>query len=584
MLEDVTLGVSEGERIGVVGENGAGKSTLMRLIDGSEDPDSGTVTRTGNVISALVHQQADLDPAHTIRQALVGDRPDHAWAGDAAFREVLAGLLGGVTLARFPQGIDTGIARLSGGEQRRIALARSLLDSPDLLLLDEPTNHLDVEGIAWLAGFCAARKGTLLVITHDRWFLDAVCTRTWEVADHGVHQHEGGYSAYVLARAERDRQAAAREDRRRQLVRKELAWLRRGPPARTSKPRFRIDAANALIADEPPARDTVELLRFATARLGDRVLDAVDVSVSFGPRRLLDDVTWRLGPGQRVALVGANGSGKSTLIGLLAGDREPDAGVVERGSTVRLAELSQDTSELPPGLRVLESLEQVRGRATTSAGEELTAGALAERFGFRGERLWTLTEDLSGGERRRLQLMRLLMAEPNVLLLDEPTNDLDIDTLTALEDLLDGWPGTLVVVSHDRYFVERVCDDVYTLPGDGGLRHLPGGVEQYLELAAEQAANGASPQSGRRAGTRGAPPAPGAQGAQRKAGRRELARVERELDRAERRDAELQTAMAAAATDAGRLHELTGQRGALSTEREELEARWLALSEELEGS
>jgi ATP-binding cassette subfamily F protein uup len=575
VLKDVTLGVSEGERIGIVGENGAGKSTLIRLIAGFEEPDGGTVTRTGNVVAELVSQQAELDPAATIREALVGDRPEHVWAGDAAFREVLDGLLGGVTLARFPQGIDTGIARLSGGEQRRIGLAKALLDSPDVLLLDEPTNHLDVEGISWLARFCAARKGTLLVITHDRWFLDAVCTRTWEVADHGVRQHEGGYSAYVLARAERDRQAASREDRRRQLVRKELAWLRRGPPARTSKPRFRIDAANALIADEPPARDTVELLRFATARLGDRVLDAVDVSVSFGPRRLLDDVTWRLGPGQRVGLVGANGSGKSTLIGLLAGDRQPDSGIVERGATVRLAELSQDTSELPRGLRVIEALEQVRGRATTSAGEELTAGSLAERFGFRGERLWTLTEDLSGGERRRLQLMRLLMAEPNVLLLDEPTNDLDIDTLTALEDLLDGWPGTLVVVSHDRYFVERVCDDVYALPGDGGLRHLPGGVEQYLQIAEQHSAASALPQPGRRDRT---------PGAQRQAGRRELARIERELDRAEERDAELQTAMVAAATDAGRLDELAGQLGALGAEREELEARWLELSEQLESS
>ncbi len=574
MLEDVTLGVSEGERIGVVGDNGAGKSTLVRLIAGAEEPDSGTLTRTANVTPALVRQQADLDPADTIRQALVGDRPEHAWAGDAAFRGVLDGLLGGVTLARFPDGIETRIANLSGGEQRRIALAKALLDSPDLLLLDEPTNHLDVEGIAWLAGFCAARKGTLLVITHDRWFLDAVCTRTWEVADHGVQQHEGGYSAYVLARAERDRQAAAREDRRRQLVRKELAWLRRGPPARTSKPRFRIDAANALIADEPPARDPVELLRFATARLGDRVLDAVDVSVSFGTRRLLHDVTWRLGPGQRVGLVGANGSGKSTLMGLLAGDREPDAGVVERGSTVRLAELSQDTSELPRGLRVLEALEQVCGRAMTSAGEELTAGSLAERFGFRGERLWTLTEDLSGGERRRLQLMRLLMAEPNVLLLDEPTNDLDIDTLTALEDLLDGWPGTLIVVSHDRYFVERVCDDVYALPGDGGLRHLPGGVAQYLQIAAAQTASTARPQRERRDRT---------PGAQRQAGRRELARLERELDRAQQRVTELETAMAGAATDAVRLRALTRELHTLGTQRDELEERWLELSEQLDG-
>jgi ATP-binding cassette subfamily F protein uup len=573
VLDDVTLGVSEGDRIGVVGENGAGKSTLIRLIAGAAEPDTGTLTRTANITSALVQQQVDLDPSHTIRQALVGDRPEHAWAGDAAFREVLDGLLGGVTLARFPHGLETPIATLSGGEQRRIALARSLLDSPDLLLLDEPTNHLDVEGIDWLARFCAARKGTLLVITHDRWFLDAACTRTWEVVDHGVDQREGGYSAYVLARAERDRQAAVREDRRRQLVRKELAWLRRGPPARTSKPRFRIDAANALIADEPPARDTVELLRFATARLGDRVLDAVDVSVSFGARSLLTGVTWRLGPGQRLGLVGANGSGKSTLMQLLAGDREPDAGVVERGSTVRLAELSQDTSELPRGLRVLEALEQVRGRSTTSAGEELTAGALAERFGFRGERLWTLTEDLSGGERRRLQLMRLLMTEPNVLLLDEPTNDLDIDTLTALEDLLDGWPGTLVVVSHDRYFVERVCDDVYALPGDGGLRHLPGGVDQYLRIMTARTTNTAQAQPADRNQT---------PGAQRQAGRRELARVQRELDRAEQRVTELQTAMAAAATDAERLHALTGELQALATQRGELEERWLELSEQLE--
>ncbi len=397
------------------------------------------------------------------------------------------------------------MATLSGGEQRRIALARALLDSPDLLLLDEPTNHLDVEGIDWLARYLGARRGTLLVITHDRWFLDEVCTRTWEVADGTVRQQDGGYSAYVLARAERDRQAAVREDKRRQLVRKELAWLRRGPPARTSKPRFRIDAANALIADEPPARDTVELLRFATARLGDRVLDAVDVSVSLGDRRLLSDVTWRLGPGQRVGLVGANGAGKTTLIRLLAGDREPDSGTVARGATVKLAELSQDTAELPGGLRVLEALEQVRGRATTSGGEELTAGSLAERFGFRGEKLWTLTGDLSGGERRRLQLMRLLLTEPNVLLLDEPTNDLDIDTLTALEDLLDGWPGTLVVVSHDRYFLERVCDDVYALPGDGGLRHLPGGIEQYLQLAREGVPDAAGPVgvAGRRGGRGG---------------------------------------------------------------------------------
>jgi ATP-binding cassette subfamily F protein uup len=362
-------------------------------------------------------------------------------------------------------------------------------------------------------------------------------------------------------------------------VRKELAWLRRGPPARTSKPKFRIDAANALIAEEPPARDAVELLRFATARLGDRVLDAVDVSVAYGERRLLSHVTWRLGPGQRAAVVGANGSGKTTLLRLLAGDRAPDAGEVQRGATVRLAELSQDTTELPRGLRVVEALAQVRGRATTSAGEDLTPGTLAERFGFRGEKLSTNTEDLSGGERRRLQLMRLLLTEPNVLLLDEPTNDLDIDTLTALEDLLDGWPGTLIVVTHDRYFAERVCDDVFALMGDGGLRHLPGGVDQYLELRAEATAVPAA------SGSERSPRRPGARspGAQRRAAQKELARLERELERAERRDAELQAEMAAAATDAARLDELTRELGAVASDRERLEASWLELSETLEG-
>jgi ATP-binding cassette subfamily F protein uup len=451
-------------------------------------------------------------------------------------------------------------------------LARALLRSPDLLLLDEPTNHLDVEGIAWLAAFLAGHRGTVAVITHDRWFLDAVCQRTWEVADGQVHQYDGGYSAYVLARAERDRQASAREDRRRQLVRKELAWLRRGPPARTSKPKFRIEAANALIADEPPARDTVELLRFATTRLGDKVLDALDVSVAFGERRLLSHITWRLGPGQRAAVIGANGSGKTTLMALLAGERAPDSGEVQRGTTVRLAELSQDTTELPPGLRVVEALAEVRGRVTTSGGEELTPGTMAERFGFRGEKLSTHTEDLSGGERRRLQLMRVLLGGPNVLLLDEPTNDLDIDTLTALEDLLDGWPGTLIVVTHDRYFAERVCDDVFALMGDGGLRHLPGGVDQYLALRAA-AEEGAAPQQAHDG------PTPGAQ---RRAAQKELARVERELDRAQRRDAELQAAMAQAATDAARLDTLTRELSALAADRERLEASWLELSEALE--
>jgi ATP-binding cassette subfamily F protein uup len=490
---------------------------------------------------------------------------------------VLDGLLGGVEATRFPDGLDTAIAGLSGGERRRIALARLLLGNPDLLLLDEPTNHLDVDGVDWLARHLAARRGSMVVITHDRWFLDAVCTATWEVADGRVHQYDGGYAAYVLARAERDRQEAARDARRSQLLRKELAWLRRGPPARTAKPKFRIEAANALIADEPEVRDSVELLRFATARLGDKVLDAVEVSMGYGDRVLLDRATWRLGPGDRVALVGVNGSGKTTLVNLLAGEHAPATGRVDRGATVRLAHLSQDTAEIPGHLRVLESLEEVRGRATVSDGRELTAGMLCDRFGFRGDKARTLVRDLSGGERRRLQLMRLLMDEPNVLLLDEPTNDLDIDTLTALEDLLDGWPGTLVVVSHDRYFVERVCDNVYGLMGDGGIRHLPGGIEQYVELHRTDTQAASAPVVAA-AGAASARPA----GAVLRDARKEVQRLERALAKLEAREAELHEAMAASATDHARLRELDAELSAVHPERESLEAAWLEVSTAIE--
>jgi ATP-binding cassette subfamily F protein uup len=574
VLCDVTLGVSAGDRIGVVGRNGDGKSTLLALISGAEEADAGAVTRSGDVELGILGQGDDLDATQTIRAELVGGRADHEWAADARFRSVLDGLLGGVDVTRFPQGLDTVIAPLSGGERRRIALAKTLLDNPELLLLDEPTNHLDVEGVDWLAKHLAARRGTLLVVTHDRWFLDAVCTATWEVADGTVHQYEGGYAAYVLARAERDRQASAREDRRQQLMRKELAWLRRGPPARTSKPKFRIEAANALIADEPQARDSAELLRFAGRRLGDKVLDAEDIMLSYGDRQVLRRVTWRLGPGDRVALVGVNGSGKTSLMNILDGALMPTSGSVDRGQTVRVAHLSQDTAEIPGHLRVLESLEEVRGRATLADGQEITAALLVERFGFRGDRARTLVKDLSGGERRRLQLMRLLMDEPNVLLLDEPTNDLDIDTLTALEDLLDGWPGTLVVVSHDRYFVERVCDDVYALMGDGAIRHLPGGIDQYLELrhAAEEAAAPATTSA----------PSPSPSGAVVRAARKEVARLERALDKLTAREADLHEQMAAAATDHGRLRALDTELRALATEREALEAAWLEGSEALE--
>ena len=545
VLESVTLGVSAGDRIGIVGHNGDGKSTLLRLIAGIEEPDAGAVTREGGLTLALLGQGDDLDSRRTIREELVGGRADHEWAADSAFRSVLDGLLGGVAMARFPAGLDTPIAPLSGGERRRIALAKTLLGHPELLLLDEPTNHLDVEGVDWLARHLAARRGSILVVTHDRWFLDAVCTHTWEVADGAVHQYEGGYAAYVLARAERERQAAAREERRQQLLRKELAWLRRGPPARTAKPKFRIEAANALIADEPEPRDRTELLRFATSRLGTKVIDAEHVTVAFDTP-LFENVTWRLGPGDRFALVGVNGSGKTSLTRVLAGSLAPTSGTVDRGATVRLAHLSQDTAEIPGHLRVLEAVEEVRGYGRLGDGRELTASSLIERFGFRGERARTLVRDLSGGERRRLQLMRLLMSEPNVLVLDEPTNDLDIDTLTALEDLLDSWPGTLVVVSHDRYFVERVCDDVYALVG-GALRHLPGGIEQYLSL--------------RRPVAPVAPSAPRSVPTQAvvRAARKEAARLERAIEKLIEREEGLTPSMGASASDYERLARVAGR-------------------------
>ncbi len=578
VLRGVSAGVAAGERLGVVGANGAGKSTLLRLIAGREDPDAGAVTRTTGLHVGLLAQDDDLGAGRTVRDVLAGGRADHEMAADPALRAVLDGLLGGVALGRLPEGADTPLGPLSGGERRRVALARLLLEGPELLLLDEPTNHLDLEAVDWLARHLAARRGASVVVTHDRWFLDAVCTATWEVADGAVHRHEGGYAAWVLARAERERRDAAREDRRRALVRKELAWLRRGPPARTAKPRFRIDAANALIAGEPEPRDRVELLRFAAARLGDRVLDAEEVSVAFGDEVLLRRLTWRLGPGDRVGLVGVNGAGKTTLLRVLAGELAPAQGVVERGATVRLAHLTQDTAQLPGHLRVLEALEEVRGATRTSEGEAVDAATLAERFGLGGARGRTLVRELSGGERRRVQLMRLLMDEPNVLLLDEPTNDLDIDTLTALEDLLDGWPGTLVVVSHDRWFLERVCDDVHGLLGDGALRHLTGGVEQYVEL--RRAAHAAAAPAGPARRAAAAAPAPGAL---RRAAQKEAARLERELDRLGAREAALQEAMVASATDHVRLRELEAQRGALATERDGLEAAWLDAAAVVEG-
>ena len=580
ILTDVTLGVGAGDRIGIVGRNGDGKSTLLRLIAGEETPDSGRVTRERGVSIGLVAQADQLDEGASIKDALVGDKPDHEWMAIARVRDVLDGLLGGVEMPRFSGGAYTPISTLSGGERRRIALAKVLIEDPELLLLDEPTNHLDVEGVDWLANFLNQRKGALLVVTHDRWFLDAVVQNTWEVVDETVHQYEGGYAAYVLARAERDRQGAATEQRRRALIRKELAWLRRGPPARTTKPKFRVDAANELIADEPPPRNQVELLRFATKRLGNRVIDAIRISYSHTPedKPLLDDITWRFGPADRVALVGINGAGKTTLMKLLAGELQPTKGSVKTGLTVHVAQLTQNTVEMNEDLSVLESLEESRLVATTSEGMEITASMLCERFGFRGPRGRTLVKDLSGGERRRLQLMCLLMQEPNVLLLDEPTNDLDIDTLNALEDLLDSWPGTLVVISHDRYFVERVTDNVYGLMGDGGLRHLPRGIDQYIEdrhatatTSAEDDGAWAKPRATEKP-----------KGELQREARKALPKLNKKLALLEQRETELRESMQEHASDHLKLGEIQSQLDELAAEREATELRWLEASEVVE--
>jgi ATP-binding cassette subfamily F protein uup len=578
LLDGVSLGVSAGDRIGVVGRNGAGKSTLLAALAGTAALDSGRVTRAGGLRLGHLRQSEDL--TGRVRELVFGTLPEHAWAASPRTRGVKEALLGGVSL-------DSRAERLSGGERRRVGLAAVLCGTHDLLLLDEPTNHLDIEAISWLAGYLRRPGQAFVVVTHDRWFLDAVCERTWEVAGGQVRSYEGGYSAYVLASAERGRIAEAVDKRRRSLLRKELAWLRRGPPARTTKPKFRIEAAAALIEGEPAPRDKVELTRLAGARLGKTVLEVADATVQAGQRVLLDHVTWQLGPGDRVGVVGVNGSGKTTLLRLLAGTLQPGdpsaaaglraEGKVVRGKTVRLGYLTQEATEIDPALRVLEAAEQVRG--TVDVGKrELSAGQLLERLGLGGDTQWTLVGELSGGERRRLQLLMLLMAEPNVLFLDEPTNDLDIETLTELEDLLDGWPGSLVVVSHDRYFLERVTDHVVALTG-GQLAYLPGGISEYLERR-EHGRNAAPavvhPAAARPGAGRALSPA-----ARQRTGQKELSRLERQLAAVTEQEAELTGALAASASDYAALIELGAQLRSVQADKAGLEERWLELAEEL---
>ncbi|ADI07487.1 ABC transporter ATP-binding subunit [Streptomyces bingchenggensis BCW-1] len=589
LLDGISLGVNEGDRIGVVGRNGDGKTTLIRILAKLEPADTGRVTHSGDLRLGVLTQHDSLDPAATIRHEVIGDLADHEWAGNAKIRDVLTGLFGGLDLPGFTQGLDTVIGPLSGGERRRIALAKLLIAEQDLIVLDEPTNHLDVEGISWLAAHLRTRRSALVVVTHDRWFLDQVCTRMWDVQRGAVHEYEGGYSDYVFARAERERIAATEEAKRQNLVRKELAWLRRGAPARTSKPRFRIEAANALIADVPPPRDAAELMKFANSRLGKTVFDLEDVTVQAGPKVLLKHLTWQLGPGDRIGLVGVNGAGKTSLLRAMAesaasdGERQPAAGRVVVGRTVKLAYLSQEVAELDPAWRVLEAVEQVRQRVDLGKGREMTASQLCEKFGFTKERQWTPVGDLSGGERRRLQILRLLMDEPNVLFLDEPTNDLDIETLTQLEDLLDGWPGSLVVISHDRYFIERTTDRVFALLGDAALRMLPRGVDEYLERRQRVQAAAAAPAAAALARQKAAEqPGPAQKSAaEQRAAKKELQKIERRLDRIGEQESELHERIAEHATDFEKVAELDARLRELTGEREELETRWLELAEDV---
>ncbi|GAA1783247.1 ATP-binding cassette domain-containing protein [Actinomadura chokoriensis] len=577
LLDAVSLGLDEGDRVGVVGRNGGGKSTLVSVLARETEPDAGRVTHARGLRLGYLTQRDVFPEGATVRSVVLGDRAEHEWAGDVRVRDILAGLLADL-------GLDAPLAGMSGGERRRVALARLLVPESDLLMLDEPTNHLDIEAIDWLARHLKGRKVALLVVTHDRWFLDEVTDRTWEVVDGRVERYEGGYSAYVLAKAERSRIAAATEAKRQNLLRKELAWLRRGPQARTSKPKFRVDAAQALIADEPPLRDSVELTRFATARLGKTVYDIEDVTVDLGGKELFTRMTWQLGPGDRVGLVGVNGSGKSTLLRLLDGSVRPASGTVVQGKTVQLAHLSQNLEELDPTRRVLESVEEIRRRITVGK-RDWTASQLLERLGFAGDRQWTPVGDLSGGERRRLQLLRLLMGEPNVLLLDEPTNDLDIETLTEVEDLLDGWPGTLVVVSHDRYFLERITDHVVALLGDGRVSMLPGGVDEYLERRAAGTAPkpGAAPSAATPAGRPAETPAPpkAKGGGQDWKARKELDRLERRLEKLAGQEAELHEQLAAHATDYAKLQELDARLREVQAEAAGVEEEWLMLAEDL---
>ena len=594
VLDGVTLAIMDGDRIGVVGNNGGGKTTLVEVLAGIRSLDSGRVTLTSGTQVRLVGQEQEEVPKELmLGQFLFGDEPSHSWASRPLAREVLDGLVGGTQGRAYAFGMTTTMGSMSGGQRRKAELAKSLMANPDVLILDEPTNHLEIEAIDWLAAFIAKRRGATLIVTHDRWFLDAACDSTWEVTDGQVHRYEGGYAAFVLARAERQRREAVTEERRQNMLRRELAWLRRGAPARTSKPRFRIAAAEALIADIPSPRDSVSLVRIASSRLGKKVVNIENASYSIevNSPTVIADITWHLAPGVRYGVLGPNGIGKSTLLNAIADACDAPVAIhphrqhgrIEVGTTVAIGMLSQIVEEMPPDTSVLAYVESLRPTIEIE-GVEVSARSLLERFGFRGNRLTTFVRDLSGGEKRRLALLSVLLAGPNVLLLDEPTNDLDTETAVEFESLLDTWPGTVVSVSHDRYFLERTCDHMYALlptpAGPAHLRHLPGGIEQYLALRApvQPGAPASTPSRTTAASTSG-----GLHGAQLHAARKELQRIERRLEKLEQLQTDIAEEISQHATDFQKLQELGSVAADYSRERDELEMQWLEISTQIDG-
>jgi ATP-binding cassette subfamily F protein uup len=570
LLDGVSLGVNAGDRIGIVGRNGGGKSTLIKVMAGIEAPDSGRVSKAGSINIGLLGQSDDSDEDSLVRDVVLGDLATHEWAGNSKVREVLTGLFGGIS----EELLDRKISYLSGGERRRVNLAKLLIADLDLVLLDEPTNHLDVEGVSWLAQYLKRNtKLAVVVITHDRWFLDEVSDQIWEVVDGNVLAYDGGYSAYVLSKAERARQITVEDSKRNMLIRKELAWLRRGAPAQTVKPKFRIDAANTLIANEPPPRNETELLNFAANRLGNTVFEIHQATIKAGEKMILEDLYWNIGPGDRIGVVGVNGAGKTTLFRALLGQISSTAGKITTGVTVKAAFLSQHLEELDPTWRVLEAVEKVANQVQLGNGKELSASQLCEKLGFNTDSQWTPVGDLSGGERRRLQLTRLLMDSPNVLLLDEPTNDFDVETLTALEDLLDSFGGTLLVISHDRYFLERVCDRFVGLLGDSKLRDLPRGIDEYLKLRTSSIETSGSVTTKVKTSNI----------AKIKEVRKEIAKYERQIAKLETQIIELESQQSELAFDHEKLGQNMEELAKLSQEKSEIEESWLQANTSLEG-